>query len=222
MAPDKLTRAAVLERALKLADTEGLEAVTIRRLAQELGVTPMAMYWHFKSKEQLLVGMLDVVFGGVTVAIDPDEPWNRRLRVMVEALTRELRSHPWVPTVSQTVDKQQSESFLRTTNVALDVLAEGGFPLVQAFAVASYLLQGVTGLVMSEPTGPRGLTPEEAAEWRRCHRLDLESLPADRFPRLVEYARTLESEPDLESYYTYGLDLLLAGVEAMAARHGPR
>ena len=56
---ERLTRAAVAERALRLADAEGLEAVTIRRLAQELGVTPMALYWHFKNKDELLAATVE-------------------------------------------------------------------------------------------------------------------------------------------------------------------
>src|SRR2546423_8871268 len=59
VASEKLTRTAVVERAMRLADVEGVEAVTIRRLAQELGVTAMALYWHFKNKDELLLGMAD-------------------------------------------------------------------------------------------------------------------------------------------------------------------
>src|ERR1700729_255933 len=55
----KLDREVVVDAALQVADTEGLEAVTIRRLAQELSVTPMALYWHFKDKEALLGAVAD-------------------------------------------------------------------------------------------------------------------------------------------------------------------
>nr|BFE84159.1 hypothetical protein GCM10020093_067600 [Planobispora longispora] len=66
----KLTREAVVERALQIGDAEGLAAVTIRRLAQELGVTPMALYWHFKNKEQLTVGMADHLIEGFVIEED--------------------------------------------------------------------------------------------------------------------------------------------------------
>ena len=71
---EKLTRAAVLERAAKLADADGLDAVTIRRLAQELGVTPMALYWHFKNKDELLVGLVDHLLSGVTADRQAGDP----------------------------------------------------------------------------------------------------------------------------------------------------
>ncbi|RAY12198.1 TetR family transcriptional regulator [Actinomadura craniellae] len=216
MASEKLTRATVLARALELADTEGLPAVTIRRLAQELGVTPMALYWHFKNKELLLIGLFDEVFAQVAVAADPAGPWDHRLRLMVEALLRTARRHPWISEISAEVDKRQAESFQRGTDLALRILAEAGFSPERAFQVATYLLNGVMGLVVADPCGPTGLPTEAAAEHRRLHRLELESLSPARYPALVAYARTLADEPDPETHYAFGLDLLLAGVRAMA------
>ena len=62
-----LSRDVVADRALEIADAEGLDAVTIRRLATELGVTPMALYWHFRTKEDLLAGLADRVLDGLEV-----------------------------------------------------------------------------------------------------------------------------------------------------------
>ncbi|NDU71842.1 TetR family transcriptional regulator [Actinomadura sp. DSM 109109] len=204
---------------MRLADAEGLDAVTIRRLAQELGVTPMALYWHFKNKEQLLVGMLDAVFGQVTADVDPGEPWRRRLRIMIEALTAEFRRHPWIGEISQTTEKNASENFLRATDIALDVLGEAGFPVDRGFQIAIYLLGGVADLVAAQPSGP-GAGCVDTAALRRDKRLALETAAAGRFPRLEEYARTLEREPDVEDYFSFGLDLLLSGVERMAENAG--
>ena len=58
----RLSKRAVVDRALKLADADGLEALTIRKLAQDLGVTPMALYWHFRSKEDLLEGVAEQIW----------------------------------------------------------------------------------------------------------------------------------------------------------------
>src|SRR5215510_15883666 len=79
---DRLSRATVAEHALKLADAEGLDSVTIRRLAQELGVTPMALYWHFKNKDELLLGIADHVLSGVSANRSADDPWQPQLRAM--------------------------------------------------------------------------------------------------------------------------------------------
>src|SRR5579862_2663509 len=63
----RLSKRAVVDRALKLADAAGLDALTIRKLAQDLGVTPMALYWHFRSKEDLLEGMAERVWEEIDV-----------------------------------------------------------------------------------------------------------------------------------------------------------
>src|SRR5258705_13133631 len=107
---DRLSRATVAEHALKLADTEGLDSVTIRRLAQELGVTPMALYWHFKNKDELLLGIADHVLTGVQATRDPADPWQRQLRAMIESLVGVMRGHPSLPALLQAVDQQEAAS----------------------------------------------------------------------------------------------------------------
>ncbi len=67
----RLSKSAVVDRALALADAPGLEALTIRRLAQDLGVTPMALYWHFRSKEDLLMALGDRVWAEIDVEPGP-------------------------------------------------------------------------------------------------------------------------------------------------------
>ncbi|HMI24138.1 MAG TPA: TetR family transcriptional regulator, partial [Streptosporangiaceae bacterium] len=63
----RLSKRTVTENALKLADADGLDALTIRKLAEHLGVTPMALYWHFRSKEDLLEGVAEQVWGEIDV-----------------------------------------------------------------------------------------------------------------------------------------------------------
>ncbi len=219
---DRLSRATVAEYALKLADAEGLDGVTIRRLAQELGVTPMALYWHFKNKDELLLGIVDHVLAGVKATRDPADPWLRQLRAMVESLVAVMRAHPCLSDLLQVVDKQQTESFARATNDALELLTRGGFDLDDAWWTAAYLMQGSIGLVAMQPGCPTTMTPAQAAEWRRQKRLSLEKLPSDEYGMLVAFARTVEQEPDIERYYAFGIDLLMAGVETTASRIGSR
>jgi len=215
---DKLTRAAVAERAAKIADAEGLEAVTIRRLAQELGVTPMALYWHFKNKDELLLGLADHLLSDVRSTRDPRDPWREQLRAMVNALVQVMRDHPCLPALLRMVDKQGATQFNRATNDALELLGRAGFELRESYWVASFLLQGAVGLVEMAPSCPTSMTPEQAAEWRRRKRIDLESLSASQYPFVVQFARTLEDEPDEDRYYGFGVDLIMAGIEAMAAK----
>jgi TetR/AcrR family transcriptional regulator, tetracycline repressor protein len=191
--------------------------VTIRRLAQELGVTPMALYWHFKNKDELLAGAADHALARVKATRDPGDPWQKQLRTMVEALVGVMREYPSLPVLMQVVDNDQLASFTRATNDALELLSRAGFGLDESYWVASYLLNGAVGLVAAEPGCAPGKLPAEAAEWRRQKRLALEKLPAEEYPMVVAYARTLEDEPDVERYYAFGIDLLMAAVEARAS-----
>jgi AcrR family transcriptional regulator len=211
-----LTKAAVAERALRLGDEDGLEAVTIRRLAQELGVTPMALYWHFKNKDELLLGIVDHMLSGVRTDRAGTDPWQRQLRTMVEALVGLMRAHPTLSELLFSVEKNRSASFTRATDDALALLTHAGFTVQESYWVASQLMHGAIGLISAQPDCPSVVPPAQAPEWRRQRRLELERLPADEFPMLVAFSATYKDEPDPDRYFRFGVDLLMAGVEAMA------
>jgi AcrR family transcriptional regulator len=215
-----LTRETVVEQALALADDEGVEAVTIRRLAGRLGVTPMALYWHFKNKDELMWALAEHVLSGVTADVYPGDSWQKRLRTMVEAIVRVMREHPCMPDLLTAVeDKHDLDSFKRATEAALDVLTTAGFTLREGFYISSYLLNGTIALVKNQPACSPCLSDAEEAEARRQHRLKIQSLPPDRYPHMIGYADTLIDPPDVQHYFTFGVDLLLTAVEAMAHRH---
>src|ERR687895_2992833 len=87
-----LTPQTVVEGALALADSEGLGAVTIRRLAKKLGVTPMALYWHFRSKDELLDGMAARIFEEVDLSVDASARWQEQLRALLGSMVGVLRA----------------------------------------------------------------------------------------------------------------------------------
>ncbi|WP_309238147.1 TetR/AcrR family transcriptional regulator [Actinoplanes aureus] len=217
MTGERLSKAAVADRALRIADEEGLEAVTIRRLAKELGVTPMALYWHFKNKDELLLGVVDHVLSGVRADPAAGDPWQKRLRTVFETVVDVMRAHPSLPDLLHSVDKQQTESFTRATNDTLALLTDAGFTIDEGYWVATYLLNAAIGLVAGQPDCPASVPAEQVEEWRRQKRIQLESLPADRYPKMVELAASYRTELDLDHYYAFSVDLVIAGVEAMAA-----
>jgi TetR/AcrR family tetracycline transcriptional repressor len=212
----RLSKAAVVEQALALGDAEGLEALTYRRLAQELGVTPMALYWHFRNKEELLAGLAERIWSELDTDIDPRAEWPLQLRSLLQSLVRVLRLHPCASQLLVAGEKQ-SLSALKATEVTLEVLRRGGFDAVHASEVArSALWTGLT-LVMSEPGFEPGLTEAERAEKIRRGRAQLAVLPPDQYPCLVDGA-TAMTAPDPEFHYRFGIDLFVAGVETMAGR----
>ncbi|WP_106399432.1 TetR/AcrR family transcriptional regulator [Actinocorallia populi] len=211
-----LTKQAVVDSALRIGDEEGLAAVTIRRLAHELGVTPMALYWHFKNKDQLFIGMIDALMADVCVDRDT-EPWLEGLRRQVVALLGSLRAHPYANELLQTPDKLGAAGFAHAMETALTFLTRGGFSLIEANQVASYLLKGVCALVSDQPC-PRTWKHGDADEWRRQIKMQLHRYPAGEFPKLNAFADSVETDLDLDEYYAFGVDLLLAGVETMSSR----
>jgi len=210
----RLSKRAVVDRALKLADTDGLDALTIRKLAQDLGVTPMALYWHFRSKEDLLEGMAEQVWGEIEVQVDPSVPWWAQLQGGLESLLRVLRAHPSAPSLLLENEKR-NEAALRATEAALTILRGAGFDPVYATEIArSTLWTGIT-LVMSEAGYRPELSEEERAEWNRRSQLELAMLPAGRYPHLVACAAPMANcDPDL--HYRLGVEMFIAGVRVMA------
>lgn len=212
-----LTPRSVVEGALALAGAEGLEAVTIRRLAKELGVTPMALYWHFRSKDELLDGMAARIFEEIDLAVDASAAWQEQLRALLGSMVSVLRAHPSTAILLST-RTVSSEGSLCATEVTLDILGRGGFSPAQATQIARHALSTVTNLVSGEPGVVAREESGKMTEARRRARLFLESLPPERYPRLVEAATPLSEGVDPDTYFAFGLDLLLAGIEAMAAR----
>jgi len=172
----RLSKAAVVARALALGDADGLEAVTYRRLAQELGVTPMALYWHFRNKEELLAGLAERIWSEIDTDIDARAAWPDQLRGILESLVGVLRSHPCASQLLAAGEKG-SPSALKATEVTLEVLRSGGFDPVHAGEVArSALWTGIT-LVMSEAGYQPELSEDERAEYRRRNEVYLAICP---------------------------------------------
>lgn len=214
----KLTAEAIVEQALKVGDTEGLDAVTIRRLAGDLGVTPMALYWHFKNKEQLLIGMADHLIAGFTQAPDDGRPWQAQIRVMVEGLIRMLRTHPCAKSVLEQVDQTAVPNFLAVWDQALGLARSAGFSTEQSCLISKYLLQSAIAIADAPVHFNAALTAEERAERIRVKRLGLESLPAEKYPHLVEMAAPMVEQMNPDFYDSFGVDLILSGIEALASR----
>jgi AcrR family transcriptional regulator len=151
----RLTRDAVADRALRLADAAGVDALTIRGLATELGVTPMALYWHFRSKDELLSGLTERVWAEIGTSVEDMAPWPEQLRGLLESLIRVLRAHPAAASLLLR-PPHLGESCLPAAEVTLDVLRRAGFGPGHASEVARLALWTGIALVMSEPgTDPR-------------------------------------------------------------------
>jgi TetR/AcrR family transcriptional regulator, tetracycline repressor protein len=219
----QLSKAAVVERALKLADADGIDALTIRKLAQDLGVTPMALYWHFRSKDELLDGLAERVWSEIDVNIDPASPWPAQLRGMLESLIGVLRAHSSAPRLLSDY-KGTNEHGLRAMETALAVLRDGaGFGPEEASEIARLALWTGIALVLSENGFDPGKSPAERDEEHRRKHIQLSMLPPALYPRVVEHAKELTDCGTSEFHFQLGVDLYIAGVEVLAKsrRHEP-
>jgi TetR/AcrR family transcriptional regulator, tetracycline repressor protein len=218
--PDRprLTKSAVVGRALELADRDGIDALTIRRLATELGVTPMALYWHFRSKEELLAGLSDHIWSEVDLEVDQSASWPDQLRAIMKSLVEVLRAHPSGAQLVL-VNEKEGEGPMRAAEIALGLLRGAGFDPEQASEITRAGMWTALSLVMSEPgfepDVKASLTDSERAEHQRRKQVKIALLPADKYPRLVECAVPFTTV-NPEFHYRFGIDLFIAGVEALA------
>jgi TetR/AcrR family tetracycline transcriptional repressor len=219
---ERLSRETVTERALALADAEGIDAVTIRRLATDLGVTPMALYWHFQDKERLLDGVSELVLSQIRLPADDEErPWEERLREVLDQLLAVLAAHPATTDVVKT-RILQSEPGLQLTERALALLREGGFSAEQAAQRAVYALVFIVGLVTGEPGAMPGTEDRDAREERlRGKWAALQALSPKRYPHILEAAGPLTGCDDSDEWRAAGMDLLLRGLRAPSAPAPP-
>jgi TetR/AcrR family transcriptional regulator, tetracycline repressor protein len=207
----------VADRALALADESGLEALTIRKLATELGVTPMALYWHFRGKDELLEGLVERVWSEMDLTVDRAAPWTEQLRRLLLSLLAVLRAHPAAPHLLLRSHALQGDAARDATELTLDILRTAGFSPQDASATARSALWTSITLVLSEP-GIESLDDAERTELQRKKQVTLATQSSVRYPRLVECALPMTACDDPEEHYRFGVEMFIAGVAAIAAR----
>ncbi len=117
----------MLEAAVDLADREGIEALSMRRLGQELGIEAMSLYTHVRSKDNLLAGMVDVVIGEIPHRRRSGD-WKSSMRRTVLSSRRVMLRHPWAPAIIETLD-DPGPAGLRHFDTVIGIMREGGLSL---------------------------------------------------------------------------------------------
>ena len=209
----ELSRDAIVERALTVMDTEGADAITIRRIAQEFGVTPMALYWHVANKDELLAAMGDALLADVS----PPEAagsWSTQLRAVVETLIENLSRHP---AAAELVFPRilVAERGLELTEFTLGLLEDAGFSPQQAADLARMGLQTAMMLVTQLPGAESQAAQEERDVLLAEKRAHIDQLPDDRYPRIRAAAEPLTNCDDVPAYYSFGVDLYIEGALAL-------
>jgi AcrR family transcriptional regulator len=205
-----LSTARVLAAAVALADEAGLEAFSMRRLAQQFGVVPMALYKHVANKDALLDGMVDLVFS--EIELPPVEvEWRSAMRRRATSTRAALKRHTWA--IGMMESRHPGPANLRNHNAVMGCLREAGFSF--EMAVHAYSVQDayIYGFALQEKD--LGFeTPQAAGEAAQRRAETIGAL--DGYPHLVEIATKLpQSGYDSAAEFTWGLDLILDALEQL-------
>jgi AcrR family transcriptional regulator len=205
-----LSRPRVLRAAVALADEAGLQAFSMRGLAQELGVVPMALYKHVANKEELLDGMVDIVFG--EIELPPAElDWRSAMRCRAISTHEALIRHTWAIGIMES--RHPGPANLRNHDAVMGCLRNAGFPFKMAIHAYSVQDAYIYGFALQE-MDTAFATPDSAGEaaQRRAKAIG----QFESYPYLAEIAEQLPgSGYDNAIEFAWGLDLILDALERL-------
>ncbi len=206
---DTLTRERVLAAAIDLADEIGIEALTMRKLAERLDVGPMTIYHHVPSKEEIIDGMVEVVFSEIELP-DVGGDWKTAIRSRCVSARQVLNRHPWAAPLMES-RTAPGPANLSHHEAVLRCLRSGGLSLrltAHAYAVLDAFVYGFAFEESVLPaSGGEGIA--EIAEQIAAH------FPADQYPNLAELTRDHVLQPGYSfgDSFEFGLDLIIEGLD---------
>ena len=205
-----LTRDRVLDTAVELADADGIEAITMRKVGEALGVEAMSLYNHVTNKSDLLDGMVDVVFAEIELPSAEAIGWREAMRVRCASARSVLNRHPWAVGLMDSRTSPGPATLAHHDRV-LGVLIGAGFPLPLAGHAFATLDSYTYGFALQEAALPVG-NSEEIAEMASQI---LAGEAADAYPHMTAFTTgyVLTEGYDFAAEFDWGLDLVLDGLE---------
>src|SRR3954470_6100402 len=217
-APDGgLALPAIVAAGIAVADAEGLAALSMRRVAAELGAAPMSLYRHVSDKDELLLTMMDAAISEVALP-EPPQEWRDGLEVAARALWAGFRRHPWLPAALSLTRPQLLPGALAYSEWVLGVLSRADWDPTTTFTVHLTVFTFVRGLAMNleleaEAEEASGLTDDE---WMSSQQAALTALVADgRHPTCARVLSDMDFDMDLDALFEFGLQRLLTGIAAV-------
>jgi AcrR family transcriptional regulator len=207
-----LTRERALATALAVADAEGIGALTMRRLARELGVEAMSLYHHVANKDDILDGMIDMVFGEIELPA-PDAGWKAAMLGRARSARAALTRHPWSISLMES-RSAPGPATLRHHDAVLGCCRRAGFSVAMAAHAFSLIDSYIYGFVLQEVNLPF----DEGDDLEAVVESMLLPFSAEDYPHLVELTTQHILRPGY-SYgdeFEYGMSLLLDSLEAAA------
>jgi AcrR family transcriptional regulator len=214
----RLTRERVLRAAIAHADAGGLEALSMRKLAEMLDVAPMALYRHIANKDDLIDAMVDVVFSEIGVPSGGGD-WRSAMRRRAIAVHDALARHRWAIGLMES-RRNPGPANLRHHDAVIGRLRAAGFSMAMAAHAYSLLDGYIYGFALTRMNLPFE-TEEEVADVARTM---MDRFPAGEYPNLADFITEHAMKPgyDYGSEFEYGLDLILDGLEQARADPPPQ
>jgi AcrR family transcriptional regulator len=205
----RLSRERVLHVAIAHADAGGLEALTMRRLAEEMGVAPMALYRHVASKDDLIDGMVDIVFGEIDLPASGGD-WRTAMRQRAISVHDALSRHRWAIGLMES-RANPGPANLRHHDAVIGSLSGAGFDMEQVAHAYSALDAYIYGFALTKMNLPFDETTDMATMADQM----LEPFPVNEYPNMVAFITDHAMKPgyNFADEFEYGLDLVLDGLD---------
>lgn len=212
MAAKGLTREMLTAAALRIVDSDGLDALSMRRLGSELRVDPMAAYRHFPNKGVLLDEVVEAVMSEIdSDAVDSSLPWQDQLRSLALSFLATLMAHPHAaPLIAER--SLRTAGSLRVVERALRIMTDAGAQLADAVATIDaigLLASGIAQVASASPEPSAGAAGNPFA-----------GLPSEEFPLLAQAAEAEALSDGRADVLSFAVDSMIAALEAKARRPG--
>jgi AcrR family transcriptional regulator len=214
----RLSRERVLRGAMAVADAGGLPSLTIRSLAHELGVKPMSVYHHVANKNEVLDGIVDLVFSEIELPT-PGGDWRTEMRRRAVSARHVLRRHPWAIALLQSRTNPGSAT-LKHHDAVIGTLRQAGFSVVMTAHAFALIDSYVFGFALSETTLPIN-GPDTVAEVVGSM---MPQASADSYPHLLEFTTEHVLQPgyDFGAEFEFGLKAILDALMTSTPAKAPR
>lgn len=207
-----LSRQRALSAAIAIADTEGIDALTMRRLAQDLGVEAMSLYHHVANKHDILDGMVDTVFGEIELPSDGTD-WKTAMHQRAISVRAALTRHPWAIGIMES-RTSPGPATLRHHDTVIGCCRTAGFSIEMSAHAFSLIDSYIYGFVLQEVNLPF----DETDDLEELVESMMPDLASDNYPHLTELTTEYILRPGYNygNEFDYGLGLILDGLEAAA------
>jgi len=214
-AAQRLSGEEIVDAAIAIADQDGIDAVTMRRVATRLGSGTMSLYRHIAGREQLLDSMVDAAYTGIELPPGPSGPWRDDLALLARAQRRLMRAHPWLATLVGSRPPLMP-AFLRCFEFALAALLNAGLEITDASNSAASINAFVVGSLLLEQAEQeaRRRTGLSREAWRARNAPLVERIIASGdYPSVARFVRDAK-DLDADAAFEAALGRILDGVQA--------